>query len=97
MIRLTLRRAGEGRDVSARGHARGDAALCAAVSGLLGALERWLRTCPGAEVSALRLEPGRARFLWRGGAGSDAVFELVRLGLLGLAAAEPEKIEVEEE
>ena len=93
MIRVRLRRDGDVCALSAKGHATGSIAVCAAVSGLLSALEAWLREAD-VTLCADRLKPGDALLIWRGGAAGQAVYRLAEIALRQLEAAEPERIEI---
>ena len=79
-----------------RGHAA-TRTVCAAVSCLLCSLAGWLHNADGAETLCERLEPGRARFVWRARTPEDeaacrAAFELAEIGFLQLQLAEPEQV-----
>ena len=78
------------------GHAGGSPAVCAAVSGLMWALTRYLEGDPAAAVRTWSLTGGRAEFRFTGDRRTEGAFALVLAGLELFAAAYPEYIQKKE-
>ncbi len=88
MIRAEYKRRGEEQELTLRGHATGSPAVCAAASALVCALAGWLRSAR-ADGLELKLQPGDARIVCRGGAEEEVAFGLVLLGLAQLGRDYP--------
>lgn len=88
MIQVAFARAGEERILTLRGHATGSPAVCAGASAIVYALAGWLKNA-GAEGLELRLRPGDARIVCRGGPVTDTAFHIALTGLAQLGASYP--------
>lgn len=91
MTKVYLEADGSRHIVSAKGHAAGSPEACAALSCLLTALAGYLQNAR-AEVTACRLDSGDAYLEFH---GEDAAFYVTAVGLMQLAQAVPEAVQIE--
>lgn len=83
--------------ISAKEHATGSEAACAAVSGLMYALAGYLINAEREGiVQDVRghLSPGDAVQQWCGGSEAEAVYDLVVIGLMQIARSYPQYVEI---
>lgn len=92
MTRAYLELDGDRCTLVCRGHATGSEAMCAAVSCLAYTAAGWARN--HAQVHEERLEDGEACLCFSG-AEARTVFQVLRIGLLQLAASDPERLQAE--
>lgn len=83
--------------ISARGHATGSPAVCAAVSGILYALIGYVKNAQDGSTLAYsgRVSSGDVAIDFRGGERAEAVFDMAVIGLLQIEKSCPEYIHVE--
>ena len=95
MTRLSLTQRGERRVLHAQDHAP-DIRVCAAVSALTDALDIFLHNAPGVYLEAEALGSGEMYLsFWGGGERVQGAWEMAGLGLLAVARAAPEAVEVQ--
>lgn len=102
MTTITIRRSGRAYRLAARGHAVGNPAVCAGVSGIVCALAGYLKNLEragGVELNAFRLESGDAELAARSieprGDAAGPPFAMAAVGLMQIAAQYPEYIRVD--
>lgn len=102
MTTVTIRKTGRAYRLTAVGHATGNPAVCAAVSGIVYALGGYLRNLERAgdvELAVFRLEPGDAALeAYSIGPAADRArdpFGMAAVGLMQLAAQFPEQVRVD--
>ncbi len=85
--------------LTCEGHATGSPEVCAAISCLAGSLEGFVEHSPCAEAQRLEVRPGFVQIVFAPAEGSGpaaqmcrGVYDLLRIGLLRLAAAAPEHV-----
>lgn len=99
MTWVTVSEQGERYKLTARGHAQGSEAVCAAVSALCYSLAAWLINAlkAGGDLQIHEMDMGDAcaRFDFEGGNATRAAFELVLIGLAQLAQQYPQYINID--
>lgn len=91
MTRGTITFDGKNLTLSLYGHATGSPEVCAAISGIAGALAGWVLNHPGAEPATIRLEDGEAYIrAVRPDLRCRVAFEMAEIGLLQIARQYPE-------
>lgn len=81
--------------LSARGHATGSVAVCAAISGLVYALAGYLACREDAREYRQVLEEAHAYLEYGGGEAVEAAFQMALVGLLQIEKQYPELVKVE--
>ena len=80
--------------IDMKGHATGSVAICNAAGALVQSLCYWLRE-NGSEVLSMKISPGDCVVRFVGGEREKAVFDMVRLGLIGLEQKNNELVRVD--
>ena len=81
--------------IRAEGHATGSPTVCAAVSGIIYALAGYLSNNSEAVVSEVKINDAYAEIEFFGSDEAEAVYLMTVIGLMQIAEAHPEYIEVE--
>lgn len=82
--------------IRAEGHATGSPTVCAAISGIIYALAGYLANNSEAIVSDVKINDAYASFEFCGSDEAEAVYLMTVIGLMQIAEAHPEYIEIEE-
>ncbi len=98
MTRIYAGQQGKRCILTARGHATGSVAVCAAISGIVYALAGYLVNAQAekrVEILTQRLESGDAALEFLADAGAAEAFSMAVIGLLQIQKAHPELVLVE--
>ena len=87
MIRATIEGRGGVHKIECIGHATGSEQMCAAVSGIMMALAGYLVNHNNKGIRHMNLASGNNLIVFK---GSDAAFEMAKIGLLQIAQSYPQ-------
>ena len=94
MTRVTLKECDGRYSVACVGHATGSCEVCAAVSTLVYTLLGWLKNADGVALEKEEIADGYAEIEFSGADEARVAFELISIGLLQIAAAKSNFLEV---
>lgn len=83
--------------IQAEGHATGSPEVCAAISGIIYALAGALNNSETIRSEEVSVESGKIRIEFYGGDDAEAMYLMTTIGLMQIAEAYPQYIEVEGE